>query len=76
VDWDEWLESDLKPTFGTGFTGDLAVCPACDGAAQITARIEDPVVIQTILDRPKTKKETCERFSLPESWASPGAPFG
>lgn|GEM_PF-4292678 len=61
--WNEWLESDLKPAFGTVFTGDLAVCPACGGSMRIIACIEDTVVIQTILDRLKTTEETCEPFS-------------
>jgi hypothetical protein len=43
---------------------------------RIIACIEDPVVIQTILDHLKTKEETCELVPLPESWASPGGLFG
>jgi hypothetical protein len=43
---------------------------------RIIACIEDPVVIQTILDHLKTKDETCEPFPLPESRVPPGALFG
>ena len=35
--------------------------------------IEDPVVIQTILDQLKKKHDTYELFPLPESRAPPGA---
>jgi len=43
---------------------------------RIIACIEDPVVIQPIVDHLKTNDETCEPFPLPESRAPPGALFG
>jgi hypothetical protein len=62
----------LKRVFGI----DIETCAACGGAVRIIACIEDPVVIQTILDHLETKDETCEPFPLPESRAPPGALFG
>jgi hypothetical protein len=69
---------------------DIESCPACGGAVRIIACIQDPVVIQKILDhlktkderrktkdeRRKTKDETCGLFPLPESRAPPGPLFG
>jgi hypothetical protein len=43
---------------------------------RIIACIEDPVVIQNILDHLKRKDETRGPFPLPESRAPPGALFG
>jgi hypothetical protein len=58
------------------FNIDIETCPACGGAVRIIACIEDPVVIQQILDHLKIKDETCEPIPLPESRAPPGARFG
>ncbi len=72
----EWLESDLDLPFGTGGGIDIENCAACGGAVRSIAWIEDPVVIQTILDYLKTRDETWEPFPLPERRAPPGALFG
>ena len=73
---DEWLELAVDLTFGSGLGIDIETCGACSRAVRIIACIEDPVVIQTILDHLKTKDETCEPFPLPESRVPPGALFG
>jgi len=43
---------------------------------RVIACIEDPVVIQTILDHLKTKEKTCESFPLPKSRPPPRGLFG
>jgi hypothetical protein len=43
---------------------------------RILACVENPAVIQKIIDHLKRKDETCEPFPLPESRAPPGALFG
>ena len=58
------------------FNMDIETCPACGGAMKIIACIEDPVVIQKILDHLKSKDETREPPPKPESRAPPGVLFG
>ncbi len=59
------------------FNIDIETCRECGGAVKIIACIEDPVVIQKILDHLKTKAETSEPSPLPESRAPPvGLPVG
>jgi len=55
---------------------DIETCPACDGVVRIIACIEDPEVIQKIIDHLKTNDETFGPFPLPESWARAGPLFG
>jgi hypothetical protein len=43
---------------------------------RIIACIEDPGIMQAILDYLKAKEETCEPFPLPESRAPSGALLG
>ena len=80
---DGWLEPAVNLTFETGLwpqyrdtrglrRGGAVRC----GAVRIMACIEDPVVIQKILDHLRTKDETCGPFPLPESLVPPGALFG
>jgi len=53
------------------FTIDIETCSACGGAVKVIACIEDPVVIQQILDHLKHKAEASEPRALPESRAPP-----
>jgi len=53
------------------FNIDIETCSECGGAVKVIACIEDPVVIQKILDHLKEKAETRESHSLPESRAPP-----
>lgn len=55
------------------FNIDIEMCARCGGAVKIIACIEDPVVIQKILDHLKSKDETRAPISWPESRALPGA---
>jgi len=56
------------------FEMDIETCPASGGAVRIIGCVEDPVVIQTILDHLKRKDETCAPFPLPESRTPPRHP--
>ena len=62
----------LKHVFGI----DIETCPACAGAVQVIACIEDPVVIKRILDHLKQKAEVNEPSPLPESRAPPTSAQG
>lgn len=53
------------------FNIDIETCNACGGAMKVIACIEDPVVIQQILDHLKHKAEASEPRALPESRAPP-----
>ena len=55
------------------FNIDFETCQACGGAVRIVACIEDPEVIQKILDHLKKKAKPHEDSALPESRASPGS---
>lgn len=49
---------------------------ACGEAVRIIACIEEPVVIEKMLDHLQTKDETGGPFPLPKSRAQPGPLFG
>lgn len=66
------MRGRLKRVFNIG----IETCQDCGGALKVIACIEDPVVIQKILDHLKTKGEISEPFPVPESRAPPGALFG
>jgi hypothetical protein len=51
------------------FNIDIETCAACGGPVEVTAGIEDPVVIKQILAHVKHKAETSEPGPLPESRA-------
>lgn len=53
------------------FNIDIETCSGCDGEVRIIACIEDPVVIQKILDHLKNKAEPSETTQLPKSRAPP-----
>jgi hypothetical protein len=56
---------------------DIETCRECGGAMKVIACIEDPVVIQKILDHLKDKAETTAHTPLlPESRAPPAGLFG
>jgi len=58
------------------FSIQIEVCTRCGGGVKIIPCIEDPAVIQKILDHLRSKNEPCEPFTLPENRAPPGALFG
>ena len=53
------------------FNIDIETCQACGGAVRIVACIEDPVVINKILDHLREKGEHQDAFRLPESRGPP-----
>ena len=53
------------------FNIDIETCTECGGAVKVTACIEDPVVIQKILNHLKEKGEYQDAFRLPESRGPP-----
>jgi len=53
------------------FTIDIETCSACGGAVKIIACIEDPAVIEKILDHLKDKAASAEPKPLPRSRAPP-----
>jgi hypothetical protein len=53
------------------FNIDIQTCRICGGTMKVIACIEDPAVIQKILDHLKSKEETREPFPYPESRAPP-----
>ena len=53
------------------FDIDVERCRICDGAAEVIACIEDPVVIQKILAQLEQKAPTRAAFLLPDSRALP-----
>jgi hypothetical protein len=53
------------------FNIDIETCQACGGLVRIIACIEDPAVIQKILDHLKSTEETRDPFSFHESRAPP-----
>jgi hypothetical protein len=55
------------------FCIDVVTCPACGGALQIVACIEDQVVIKKILNDLNTKDASAEPSRLPPSRAPPQA---
>lgn len=55
------------------FNIDIETCQACGGEVSIVACIEDPVVLQNILDHLKKNSESHEYAALPKSRASPGS---
>ncbi|MCP3864281.1 MAG: IS91 family transposase, partial [Aestuariibacter sp.] len=56
---------------------DIETCRECSGAMKVIACIEDPVVIQKILDHLKDKAETTAHTPLlPKSRALPAGLFG
>ena len=57
----------LKRVFGI----DIETCPACGGAMEVIACIEDPVVIKQILDHLEHKVQASGPRALPESRAPP-----
>lgn len=57
------------------FNIDIETCQTCGGPVRIIACIEDPVVIQKILDYLKDKAEPNETAPLPESRAPPMSLF-
>ncbi len=57
------------------FNIDIETCSACGGEVRVIACIEDPVVIQKILDHLKNKAEPSETTQLPKSRAPPMALF-
>ena len=57
----------LKRVFGI----DIETCPACGGAVKVIACIEDPGVIQKILNHLKEKSEYQDALRLPESRGPP-----
>jgi len=58
------------------FNIDIETCRECGGAVKVIACIEDPVVIQKILDHLKDNAETNATSPLPESRAPPVGLFG
>ena len=58
------------------FNIDIETFPACGGAVRIMACIEDPVVIQKILDHLNSKAQPNETTPLPKSRAPPMGLFG
>ena len=57
------------------FNIDIETCRECGGAMKVIACIEDPTVIQKILDHLKGKAELNETAPLPESRAPPTGLF-
>jgi len=53
------------------FNIDIETCRECGGAMKVIACIEDPVVIQKILNHLKEKGEYQDAFRLPESRGPP-----
>lgn len=53
------------------FNIDIETCRECGGAMKVIACIEDPVVIQKILNHLKEKGEYQDTFRLPESRGPP-----
>ena len=53
------------------FNIDIETCEQCGGAMKVIACIEDPVVIQKILNHLKEKVEYQDAFRLPESRGPP-----
>ena len=53
------------------FNIDIETCRECGGAVKVIACIEDPVVIQKILNHLKEKGEYQDAFRLPESRGPP-----
>lgn len=53
------------------FNIDIEVCTQCGGPVQVIACIEDPVVIQKILDHLKEKAEIQDAVRLPDTRAPP-----
>ena len=51
--------------------GERTTCRECGGAMKVIACIEDPVVIQKILNHLKEKGEYQDAFRLPESRGPP-----
>lgn len=64
IGWTDWEE----PTNGRSI---LSPDIECGGVVKVVACIEDPVVIQKILDHLKEKAETKDPNPLPESRAPP-----
>lgn len=58
------------------FNIDIETCRECGGAVKVIACIEDPVVIQKILDHLKEKPEPNELTPWPETRAPPAGLFG
>jgi hypothetical protein len=57
----------LKRVFGI----DIKTCHECGGTVKVIACIEDPLVIQKILNHLKEKGEYHDAFRLPESRGPP-----
>ncbi len=57
------------------FNIDIETCRECGGAVKVIACIEDPVVIKQILDHLKSKGDTSEFRTIPESRAPPAGLF-
>jgi len=58
----------------SGYVGDMLnieTCHECGGAVRIIACIEDPVVIQKILDHLQEKAALAGLDLLPQCWAPP-----
>ncbi len=55
------------------FNIDIETCQACGGEVSIVACIEDPVVLQNILDHLKKNAKPHEDAALSESRAPPGS---
>ena len=53
------------------FNIDIETCQTCGGAMKVIACIEDPVIIQKILEHLKQKEGVNEPNALPESRAPP-----
>ena len=53
------------------FNIDIETCRECGGVVKVIACIEDPVVIQKILNHLKEKGEHQDAFRLPESRGRP-----
>ncbi|MFT7549412.1 MAG: hypothetical protein ACI9VI_003271, partial [Candidatus Azotimanducaceae bacterium] len=51
------------------FSIDIETCSTCSGAMKVIASIEDPVVINKILDHLKNKRKYQDTIQLPESRA-------
>jgi hypothetical protein len=62
----------LKRVFGI----DIETCPACGGAVKVIACIEDPVVIQKILDYLDQQEARQWTGRLPQGRAPPVGLFG
>jgi hypothetical protein len=58
------------------FNIDIETCRECGGAVKVIACIEDPVVIQKILDHLKEKPEPNALTPWPETRAPPAGLFG